>query len=261
MANFALNNQTFAGDRALRADSAVAYGGQDAPVAPGRAGLMTVGGTLARSFALLLVLGAAGYGGWSAVDRSGPGHPATPGWAWPTLGAAVVLVVLTLVVPRAAVGTAVLLAGLEGALFGVASAVTYDRWDGIVVHLIGLVVAVHLFGVLLHSARSVRSAPTAQMVVALVVLALAGVSLVDFVVHRVGGDVTYMSRTGPFGVVVTLAVVAAAAANFVVDLRVVQEGALVAAPRWKEWYGAFGLLLTLVLLPEVLVTLVRGRTR
>jgi uncharacterized YccA/Bax inhibitor family protein len=48
------------------------------------------------------------------------------------------------------------------------------------------------------------------------------------------------------GIAVSIAVTGVAALNLVVDFDFVEKGSEQGAPKYMEWYGAFGLLVTLV---------------
>ena len=52
--------------------------------------------------------------------------------------------------------------------------------------------------------------------------------------------------SGTFGIVFSLVVVGVAALNLVLDFDFIEQGAARGAPKYMEWYGAFGLLVTLV---------------
>ena len=54
------------------------------------------------------------------------------------------------------------------------------------------------------------------------------------------------TRRGPIGIGFSLVVVGVAALNLVLDFDVVEQGARAGAPKYMEWYGAFGILVTLV---------------
>jgi uncharacterized YccA/Bax inhibitor family protein len=51
---------------------------------------------------------------------------------------------------------------------------------------------------------------------------------------------------GPIGILFSLAVVTIAALNLILDFNMIEEGARRGAPKYMEWYSAFGLMVTLV---------------
>ena len=64
------------------------------------------------------------------------------------------------------------------------------------------------------------------------------------------------------GIGFSLIVVAVAALNLVLDFDFIEQGVQVGAPRYMEWYGAFGIIVTLVwLYLEILILLSKLRNR
>jgi uncharacterized YccA/Bax inhibitor family protein len=49
-----------------------------------------------------------------------------------------------------------------------------------------------------------------------------------------------------FGILFSLAVVVIAAMNLILDFDMIEQGSAQGAPKYMEWYGAFGLLVTIV---------------
>lgn len=52
--------------------------------------------------------------------------------------------------------------------------------------------------------------------------------------------------SGPMGISFSLFVVTIAALNLVMDFDFIEQGSASGAPKYMEWYGAFGLLVTLI---------------
>jgi uncharacterized YccA/Bax inhibitor family protein len=68
--------------------------------------------------------------------------------------------------------------------------------------------------------------------------------------------------SGPMGILFSAFVVVIAALNLVMDFDFIEEGAENGAPKYMEWYGAFGLLVTLIwLYLEILRLLAKLRKR
>jgi len=56
----------------------------------------------------------------------------------------------------------------------------------------------------------------------------------------------YIHGSGPIGIGFSLFVVVIAALNLVLDFDFIEQGADYGAPKYMEWYGAFGLMVTLI---------------
>ncbi|HUG54313.1 MAG TPA: Bax inhibitor-1/YccA family protein, partial [Vicinamibacteria bacterium] len=76
--------------------------------------------------------------------------------------------------------------------------------------------------------------------------AVALLYLVSMVMGFFGTSIPYIHDSGPIGIGFSLFVVGLAALNLVLDFDFIERGAAAGAPSYMEWFGAFGLLVTLV---------------
>jgi uncharacterized YccA/Bax inhibitor family protein len=84
--------------------------------------------------------------------------------------------------------------------------------------------------------------------------------LLEFALSFFGIRFTTINGGGPIGVAFSLFVVAIAALNLVLDFDFVEQGVAYGAPKYMEWYGAFGIMVTLVwLYLEILILLSKMR--
>jgi uncharacterized YccA/Bax inhibitor family protein len=86
--------------------------------------------------------------------------------------------------------------------------------------------------------------------------------LLEFVLGFFGIHFSSINGSGPIGIGFSLIIVGIAALNLVLDFDFIENGARMGAPKYMEWYGAFGLMVTLVwLYLEILrlLTKIRGR--
>ena len=73
---------------------------------------------------------------------------------------------------------------------------------------------------------------------------------------------TFLYGSGPLGIGFSLLVVGIAAFNLVLDFDFIEQGVSMGVPKYMEWYGAFGLMVTLVwLYMEILRLLAKMRDR
>jgi uncharacterized YccA/Bax inhibitor family protein len=71
-----------------------------------------------------------------------------------------------------------------------------------------------------------------------------------------------INGSGPIGIAFSLLVCAIAALNLVLDFDFIEQGVNYGAPKYMEWYGAFGIMVTLVwLYLEILRLLSKLRSR
>jgi uncharacterized YccA/Bax inhibitor family protein len=55
-----------------------------------------------------------------------------------------------------------------------------------------------------------------------------------------------INGAGPIGILFSLVIVGVAALNLVLDFDFIEQGVTFGAPKYMEWYGAFGIMVTLV---------------
>ena len=77
-------------------------------------------------------------------------------------------------------------------------------------------------------------------------LGIFGLYLVTFVLGFFGVSVPFIHSTGPMGIGISLFIVVIAALNLVLDFDFIENGCERGAPKYMEWYAAFGLLVTLI---------------
>ncbi len=267
MANPALNEKTFAPERVRRLDPGVA-GVAGVPVAGAPAGTeewrtrMTLDGVVLRSAILLPILLATGWLGWRSVDADAFEGPRIPGWLMLAVLAGFGIAIVTVIKPRLAQYTAPVYAAIEGLVLGAISGVYNAAYEGIVVQAVMLTVAVFALMLFLYQQRIVRVTNKVRSVVMTATMAVAGVYLLSMVLNLFGAQVPYIHGSGPIGILFSLAVVGLASYNLLLDFDLIEHGVRNGAPKWMEWYAAFGLLVTLVwLYLELLRLLAKLRDR
>ena len=87
--------------------------------------------------------------------------------------------------------------------------------------------------------------------------AIALVYLVSIGLSFFGMSVPFIHGATPIGIGFSLFVVGLAAFNLLLDFDFIEQGARNDAPKYMEWYGAFGLMVTLVWLYLEILRLLR----
>lgn len=240
------------GNPALTADTFARF-----PTAAG-AEVMTLGGTVnktALSLAILMV--AAGY-----VWNRGPADPALGGFVLVGALGGLIVAMVTIFKQTWAPFTTPLYAALEGLALGGISVVFESSYPGIVSQAIFLTFGT--LGALLFAYRSGLIQATENFKLG-VVAATGGIALIylaSFVLGFLGISVPLIHSSGTFGILFSVFVVVIAALNLVLDFDFIETGVRRGAPRHMEWYGAFGLLVTLVwLYLEILRLLAKLQSR
>ncbi len=206
---------------------------------------MTLNGVVWSSAALLVLLVTAGVFGWNSVDHT-LDSVTIPGWLPLVLFGGLGVAILTMFKPKLARFTAPVYALLEGALLGAISALYNSAYDGIVVQAVGLTVGVFAVMLFLFATRVIRVTDKLRMGIIAATGAIMLVYVVNMVLSLFGSSVPFLHDTGAMGIGISLLIVGVAAFNLLLDFDFVERGVEAGAPRYMEWYAAFGLLVTLV---------------
>jgi uncharacterized YccA/Bax inhibitor family protein len=207
---------------------------------------MTVGGTVSATAVLLVILLMGGGLGWSQVKTIDGEVSSFPAWLLIGLLGALGIAFLTIFKPKLARFTSPVYALLEGLVLGAISHVYEAQWNGIVVQAVGLTVGVLAILLFLYATRVIKVTDKLRTGIIAATGAVFVVYLVAIVLSLFGVGVSFLNDGGPVAIVFSLIVVGIAAMNLVLDFDFIERGAAAGAPKYMEWYGAFGLLVTLV---------------
>jgi len=158
--------------------------------------------------------------------------------------------------------TAPLYALFEGLFLGAISAMFAYLYEGVVFKAVILTFGV-LFALLFAYKTGVIRAT--EKFKSGVIAATGGIFIfymVTFVLRLFGVQLPMLHDGGIISILISLAIVVIAALNLVLDFDFIEQGAAANAPKYFEWYGAFGLMVTLIwLYLEILrlMSLLSGR--
>ena len=208
--------------------------------------VMTVAGTATATGVLLVILLAAASAGWV----TGPTRDGTSS-SFPMLAIGGMLVgfVCGLVVsfkPNLARILGPVYAVGMGYFLGVISK-AYNNWQsGIVVQAIGATLAVFAVMLFLYKSRIIKVTERYRRIVIMATMGLMLFYAVSFVISLFGARVPFINDASPLGIGFSLLAAGLAAAMLAVDFDLIERGAKAGWPKGMEWYGAFGLLTTVV---------------
>jgi uncharacterized YccA/Bax inhibitor family protein len=222
---------------------------------------MTIQGTVNKTGLLLLFVVVSAAWTW------GLNHSETPAAAYPwMLGGALggfVVALVTVFKKNWAPIAAPIYALLEGLFLGGISAILEHSYPGIATQAVGLTFAVMFVMLLAYKFGVIRATRGFKLGI---IAATGGIMLVYLanmvmsVFFHTQMSVLYSST--PLGIGISLVIVIIAALNLILDFDMIENAARMNAPKYMEWYGAFGLMVTLVwLYLEVLRLLAKTRRR
>ncbi|MBU3713632.1 MAG: Bax inhibitor-1/YccA family protein, partial [Ferruginibacter sp.] len=100
---------------------------------------------------------------------------------------------------------------------------------------------------LLYHFRIIKATEKFKSVVITATMGIAIFYLIVFVMGLFGfNNLTFIHEGSTMGIIFSLAVVVIASLNLILDFDMIETGATMGAPKYMEWYGAFGLMVTFV---------------
>jgi uncharacterized YccA/Bax inhibitor family protein len=142
--------------------------------------------------------------------------------------------------------TAPIYAVLEGLFLGGISSLLNQAYPGIVIQAVGLTFGVALSLLLVYRSGLIKVTDNFRLGIAAATGGIFLVYLVSFGMSLFGMQMPFIHESGLIGIGFSLFVVAIAALNLVLDFDFIEHGAASGAPKYMEWYGAFGLMVTLI---------------
>jgi uncharacterized YccA/Bax inhibitor family protein len=226
--------------------TAVDRQGGGVPPAAARASAMTANGTFAKTFALFLLVLAGGAVGWSQTPVSTTNQVEIPGWAIVCVFAGLALALVCIFRPKTSPFVAPLYALVEGGFLGAISKAFESRWNGIIFQAVLATVAVFFVTLLLYVLGVVKVTRKFQMVVIGATLGIFVLYLFGALFSLFGVDVRFWNQPSALGIVFSVVVCGVASLNLFLDYEFIRQSSLRGAPKYMEWYGAFGIMVTLV---------------
>ena len=139
---------------------------------------------------------------------------------------------------------------LEGFFLGGISAIMNQafatKYPGLVMQAVGLTFGVAIAMFLLYNFKIIKATEKFKSVIISATMGIFVFYLISMVVRMFGVDMPFMYDSSALGIGISLFVIAIAALNLILDFDMIERGAAQGAPKFMEWYGAFGLLVTIV---------------
>jgi len=201
-------------------------------------GAMTLSGTVNKTaISLILVILSAGYS-WSS--------PVMHGLVIPAALLGFILALVTVFKPTLGHITVPAYAIAQGVFLGVISMVFNAQYPGIVVQAVFLTFGTLGALLLAYMSGLIKATENFKLGIVAATGGIALMYLINMVMSFFGSGISIISSNDTMGILFSGVVVVIAALNLVLDFDFIEEGAEMGAPKYMEWYGAFGLLVTLI---------------
>ena len=219
---------------------------------------MTVNGTIQKTFFLFLILTMSAAYTWHLFAKGFIAEVQI----YSMIGALVGFILAIIISFTRIVFLIPFYAIAEGVFLGSVSATMQAQFPGIVFNAVsGTFLA--LFSMLfLYRIKAIECTDKFKSVVFISTLTIMLVYLMDFIASFFGYRVPGLFDTGLVGIGISVVIVIFAALNLIIDFDFIEKGAQNLIPKNYEWFGAFGLMVTLVwLYLEILRLLAKFNSR
>jgi len=207
---------------------------------------MTIQGTMKKfGIMLLMVLIAASFS-WSLFYK---GFNVIP-WMWGSMIAGLIIALIISFKKEWAPTLSLGYALCEGLFLGALSAffdyAFRDSYPGIIMQAVLLTFGTAGGMFFLYYSRIIRATNTFKKVVLTATAAIGLFYLLSIVLRLFGIQMPYLHDNGIIGIGISLVIVTIAALNLILDFDMIENGAAQGAPKYFEWFCAFGLMVTIV---------------
>jgi uncharacterized YccA/Bax inhibitor family protein len=208
--------------------------------------VMTERGTLNKFFLLCLLVIASASFTWSAAFQGKD----ISSWMW--IGALGGLAVgfLTIFKPTWASFTAPVYGLLQGLFVGGISVIYNNAFEkiapGIVMQAVALTFGTVIAMFLLFRFGIIKATEKFKSVLIMATMGIAIFYLIAMVLGFFGVHIAFLHEGSLLGIGFSLVVVVIASLNLILDFDMIETGIAKGAPKYMEWYGAFGLIVTIV---------------
>ena len=208
------------------------------------AGEMTVAGTIQKTLVLSVLVVASALYTWMRVSQGADVTPLILIGAFGGLIAAIA----TGFAPNLALISAPIYAVLEGLALGSISALinSEPKYAGLPVQAVMLTMVVFVGMAGLYRARIIQATAKFQAILFAATFGVFVFYMLDIGLSFFGAQMPLVSSPSPMGIAFSILVCGIAAFNLITDFAMIESLVAERAPKSMEWYGAFGLIVTLV---------------
>ena len=210
----------------------------------GKTGVMTIGGTATKTLLLLLMVIAGAAYTWKLYYNAINPQSIT-GWMFGGLIVAFIMAMIISFKPKTAQFLSPIYAAGEGLALGGISAIFNEQFaltaPNIVIHAVSLTLVTALVMLTVYRSGLIKVNGTFMKVLSIALISIMVFYIGTWIVSLFG-----VNLSSPLSIGISLVIVAVAAFSLLMDYEFIRQASYAGAPKYMEWYGAFGLTVTLV---------------
>ncbi|HKB46034.1 MAG TPA: Bax inhibitor-1/YccA family protein [Chitinophagaceae bacterium] len=206
---------------------------------------MTIRGTMNKlGFLLLMMIGSTVFS-WDQFNKGSNPMPLMLIGVFGGLALAIVMMIKKQWSPYIAPAYGI----LEGLFVGSISAMYNNAYPGLPVQAVALTLLVTLVMFLIYRYRIIKVTGKFRTIIVVATSAIAIFYLIQWLSYSIGGSFfaySFTNSSTPISIGFSILVTALAALNLLLNFDTIEKGVEMKAPKYMEWYSAFGLLVTIV---------------
>jgi uncharacterized YccA/Bax inhibitor family protein len=203
---------------------------------------MTISGTLIKIGLLLAIVSVVGAWSWNFTGAN------TDSALWLTMGASIAAFVVALIIIFKSPNPALIIiyTALQGVVIGSVSFVFGEAYQGIVAQAILFTLSITLGMLFLFATRLVTVTQKLRSMILIATLGVVLFYVFSFIISLFSQSFADFVNSGTSGIFIAFVIVVIAALNLLLDFDFIEKGAEKELPKQFEWYGAFGIMVTLI---------------
>ena len=209
---------------------------------------MTVNGTIEKTFILLLVTLISAIYTWRKFFFEGGMVSPEGMYGWiiaGALGGFIVAIAITFMKKYSAF-LAPVYAILEGMFLGAISALFEAMYPGIVMNAVLGTFGTFLFMLFAYRSGMIKVTNKLRSIIMSATFGIAIMYGLSWILSMFGVGMPFLHGSGIISIGVSLFIIVVAAFNLLLDFDMIERASAMGAPKYMEWFGAFGILVTLV---------------
>lgn len=215
---------------------------------------MTVQGTMNKALLMLLLVVLGAMFTWKAYFESIPTDALNPTFPtsvliWMAVGGIGGFITSLVIIfsPKTSPYAAPIYAVLEGLFLGGISALFAAQYTGtIIIQAVGLTFMTFFLMLTAYRTGLIKVTEKFRTIVLVATGAIALMYFVTFILGLFGVNIDFIHSSGPWGIGISIVIIAVAALNLLLDFDFIDKASSQGAPKYMEWFGAFGLMVTLI---------------
>lgn len=212
-------------------------------------GAMTINGTLTKAL-MMLVLAFAGAAYTWKIFYTAINPASVMPWMWGGMIGGFITAMIISFKPASSPYLAPVYALCEGFFLGAISATFNSAFTetapNIVVNAVMITFLSAFVMFLIYRTNIIKVNGTFARIMTVAVGAIALFYFITLIASLFGANLSFMTGSSPLSIAISIVIAGVAAFSLLMDYKFIEEASYAGVPKYMEWYGAFGLMVTLV---------------